>query len=56
MCIWWEVESQSENNEQACLSEGFTAVNRHHGQGNPYKGFTLKWGWITGSELLSIVI
>jgi hypothetical protein len=30
-------------------------VNRHHDQGNSYKP-TFNWGWLTGSEIQSIVI
>jgi hypothetical protein len=35
-----------------CLSWGFTAVNRHHDQCKT----TFKWGWLTGSEVQSIII
>jgi hypothetical protein len=38
-----------------CLSYGFTAVNRHHDQGKSYKK-TFNWGWLTGSEVQSIII
>jgi len=34
---------------------GFTAVNRHHDQGNSYRT-TFNWGWLTGSEVQSIII
>jgi hypothetical protein len=39
-----------------CISQGFTAVNRHHDQGKSYKKTTFNWGWLTGSEVQSIII
>jgi hypothetical protein len=39
-----------------CLSLGFTAVSRHHDQGNSYIGTTFNWGWLTGSKIQSIII
>ena len=39
-----------------CLSQGFTTVNRHHDQGKSYKKPTFNWGWLTGSEVQSIII
>ena len=38
------------------MSQGFTAVNRHHDQGKSYKKRTFNWGWLTGSEVQSIII
>jgi hypothetical protein len=35
---------------RSCLSYGFTAVIRHHDQGNSYKD------WLTGSEVQSSII
>jgi hypothetical protein len=40
----------------AHLSHGFPAVNRHHDQGKSYKKTTFNWGWLTGSEVQSIII
>jgi hypothetical protein len=43
--------------QRACLSLGFTAVNRHHDQGNSYKGYLIgNWGWLTGSQVQCIII
>ena len=38
------------------VSEGFTAVNRHHDQGSSYKRTMFNWGWLTGSEVQFIII
>ena len=42
--------------ETRCLSQGFIAVKRHHDQGNSYKGKHFIWGWLTISEVQSILI
>jgi hypothetical protein len=34
---------------------GFTAVNINHDQGKSYKN-NINWGWLTGSEVQSIII
>ena len=38
------------------LSEGLTAVKRHHDQGNSQKRTSFNWGWLTGSEVQSNII
>ena len=37
-----------------CLS--FIAVNRHPNHGSSDKEKTLNWGWLTGSEVQSIIV
>ena len=44
---------QGQLGDTQSLSQSFTAVNRHHDQGNSYKD---NWGWLTGSEGQSIII
>jgi hypothetical protein len=40
-----------------CLSQGFSAVNRHHDMTKASLiKTTFNWGWLTGSEVQSIII
>jgi hypothetical protein len=38
-----------------CLSQRFTAVNRHHDQGNIIRTI-FNWGWLMSSEVQSVII
>ena len=47
----WDGQLTAEPGLHVCLSKDFTVVNRHHDQGNSYKGH-FNWGWLTYSEVL----